>query len=114
MIWLVIPLTRRLHSVGGEAPGNRPVQSPRQPTGRSAAGLNCADPNCGAPPSPAPPPPSLAGRAAEATGINVTASNPARQVTAHHVRIGRMRIRIGPFIKCLLILTGSDVRCERP
>ena len=34
----VMPLTRRLHCVGGVAPGKRPVQSPRQPTGRSGLG----------------------------------------------------------------------------
>jgi hypothetical protein len=30
--------------MGGVAPGKRPVQSPRQPTGRSGEGENCGEP----------------------------------------------------------------------
>src|SRR6185436_6440232 len=44
LISVVSPLTRRLHSIGGVAPGNRPVQSPRQPTGPSGVGLKSSDP----------------------------------------------------------------------
>src|ERR1043165_8925564 len=40
-----MPLRRRLHSSGGVAAGNRPVQSPRQPTGCSGVGLKPGEPN---------------------------------------------------------------------
>src|SRR6185369_11777919 len=40
-------LTRRLHSIGGVAPWNRPVQSPRQPTGLSGVGLKSSEPKDG-------------------------------------------------------------------
>ena len=39
---------RRVQVVGGVAPGKRPVQSPRQPQGRSGVGLKSAEPRMGA------------------------------------------------------------------
>src|SRR5437016_10503592 len=40
-----MPWTRRLQVIGGVAPGNLPVQSPRQPHGRSNEGLKSEAPS---------------------------------------------------------------------
>src|SRR6478735_7963129 len=44
-ISVVDPRVRRLQVRGGVAPGNRPVQSPRHPTGRSGVGLKSDEPS---------------------------------------------------------------------
>src|SRR5262245_32560731 len=42
---VVLPSILRLHRTGGLAPGKRPVQSPRQPTGRVGEGRKSGEPS---------------------------------------------------------------------
>jgi tetratricopeptide (TPR) repeat protein len=64
------PPCSRPQAIGGVAPGNRPVQSPRQPMGRSGVALNCGEPSTGPAACPA------AGPAAAANMAEVKAITP--------------------------------------
>jgi SAM-dependent methyltransferase len=89
-ISVVLPRILRLHVVGGFAPGNRPVQSPRQPTGRDRAGRKSAEPN-GEPPEPG----------AEVSWARQAARPPidsSRKAKAHGRMLARTATRTPPIL----------------